>query len=152
LSAQEIHFFLSSGRVPGVKFVTRRIKLPRTGATRLCRRRDGVSLEGKDHFLPRKGAIAVTMKSKMDELSQKQSKKDRHRRKKMTWSEMSAGRKAGVLVMGTVQMILAAAAWRDLAKRPDEQVNGSKGVWVAIIAINWIGPIAYFVRGRREVT
>ena len=70
--------------------------------------------------------------------------------KHMKWSEMSAGQKAVVLVVGTVQLALAAAAWRDLATRPAEQVNGPKGLWTVIIAVNWIGPIAYFLRGRRE--
>ena len=70
-------------------------------------------------------------------------------KKKMTWNDMSTGRKVVVLVVGTVQFALAVTAWRDLAKRPAEQVNGPKGMWAAIIAVNWIGPIAYFVRGRR---
>jgi hypothetical protein len=54
-----------------------------------------------------------------------------------------------VIVAGVVQLSLATAAWVDLARRPAEQVNGSKGKWAAIIAINWIGPIAYFTRGRK---
>jgi hypothetical protein len=77
----------------------------------------------------------------------KQSKK---KSKKMTWSEMSSGQKAGVLVTGIVQMALATTAWRDLAKRPAERINGPKGLWAAIIAVNWVGPIAYFIKGRRE--
>lgn len=78
----------------------------------------------------------------------KQSKK-LQLKKKPTWNEMSAGRKLLVVVMGVAQTALAATAWRDLAKRPASQVNGKKGVWAAIIAVNWIGPIAYFVKGRR---
>ena len=70
--------------------------------------------------------------------------------KQLKWTEMSTGRKAVVLVIGTVQLALAAVAWRDLATRPADQVNGPKGMWTVIIAVNWIGPIAYFVKGRRE--
>ena len=77
----------------------------------------------------------------------KQSK----RNKKPTWSEMSPGRRVLVVVMGVVQMALAATAWRDLARRPASEVNGKKGVWAVIIAVNWIGPIAYFVKGRQAV-
>ena len=77
-------------------------------------------------------------------------KKSSRKNKKMTWNEMSPARKAGVIVMGTIQMALAAVAWRDLATRPAEKINGKKGVWAAIIAVNWIGPIAYFIKGRRD--
>jgi hypothetical protein len=81
----------------------------------------------------------------------KQSKKrlSKKKKKKLTWSEMSGGQKAGVLIVGIVQLGLAATAWRDLATRPAEKVNGPKRLWAAIIAVNWVGPIAYFIKGRR---
>jgi hypothetical protein len=48
-----------------------------------------------------------------------------------------------------VQVALAAAAWTDLARRPADRVNGRKPVWAAVIALNFIGPLLYFSRGRR---
>ena len=72
--------------------------------------------------------------------------------KQPKWSEFSPGRKVVVFLVGAVQLALAAAAWVDLAKRPAEQVNGPKKLWGALIAVNWIGPIAYFVKGRRQIT
>ncbi|RZU65858.1 phospholipase D-like protein [Microterricola gilva] len=69
---------------------------------------------------------------------------------KQRWEDMSTGRRAGAIVAGAVQIALAVAAWVDLAKRPAEQVNGPKGLWGVIIAINFIGPISYFVAGRRR--
>jgi hypothetical protein len=45
------------------------------------------------------------------------------------------------------------AALVDLARRPTEQVRGSKKAWaVAIMAINSMGavPLAYFTHGRRS--
>lgn len=65
------------------------------------------------------------------------------------WDDLSSRQKAAVLVLGIVQVSLAVAAWADLARRPTDQVNGPKPAWAAIIAINWIGPIVYFRRGRR---
>ncbi len=59
------------------------------------------------------------------------------------------GQQAAIVVAGCVQVSLAAAAWADLARRPAEEVVGSKGKWAAIIAINFVGPLAYFARGRR---
>ncbi|MET1043516.1 MAG: PLD nuclease N-terminal domain-containing protein [Microbacteriaceae bacterium] len=71
-------------------------------------------------------------------------------KKKMRWDEMSSSQQTGVLVTGSIQLALAATAWIDLAKRPSDQVNGPKALWAAIIAINFVGPIAWFIWGRRR--
>jgi hypothetical protein len=65
------------------------------------------------------------------------------------WSDFSTRQKVGSLVAASVQLALAATAWTDLARRPADQVNGPKGLWAVIIAVNFIGPLAYFVIGRR---
>jgi hypothetical protein len=69
---------------------------------------------------------------------------------KEKWSEMTPARRNVSLALGVVQALLAVSAWVDLARRDASEVNGSKGKWAAVIAINWIGPIAYFARGRRR--
>ena len=69
---------------------------------------------------------------------------------KQRWEDMSTGQRAGVIVTGAVQVALAVSAWVDLARRPAEEINGPKGLWGGIIAINFIGPIAYFLGGRRH--
>ena len=66
-----------------------------------------------------------------------------------TWSELSSRQKLALALLASTQLLLAACAWRDLAQRPAEDIRGSKRTWAAIIAINFIGPIAYFMRGRR---
>ncbi|TFC07041.1 hypothetical protein E3O42_01295 [Cryobacterium adonitolivorans] len=66
------------------------------------------------------------------------------------WSEMTGGQKFGVVAGGIVQLVLAGLAWSDLAHRPAKKVNGPKGVWAAVIAINYAGPIAYFIAGRKD--
>ena len=65
------------------------------------------------------------------------------------WQDLTAAQQTTVLVLGAVQLSLAATAWTDLATRPAEEVNGSKARWAAIIAINWFGPLAWFRWGRR---
>lgn len=67
-----------------------------------------------------------------------------------TWSELTSGQRTAVLVLGSVQLALAATAWSDLARRPAREVNGRKAVWAAVIAVNWIGPLAWFRWGRRR--
>ena len=65
------------------------------------------------------------------------------------WTDLDPRQRRWVLVAGTVQLSLAAAAWTDLARRPAAEVNGPKGLWAGVISVNFIGPLAYFLRGRR---
>ena len=68
---------------------------------------------------------------------------------KKRWDDLTDTQKTVLLTLISVQVSLAATAWADLASRPAAKVQGSKGKWAAIIAINFIGPILYFTRGRR---
>jgi hypothetical protein len=54
------------------------------------------------------------------------------------------------LVLASVQLSLAITAWTDLARRPAEEVNGSRKAWAAVIAVNFVGPVLYFWRGRKR--
>lgn len=65
------------------------------------------------------------------------------------WAESTPVQRAVVAVLATVQVVLAATAWTDLARRSRDEVNGRKGVWAAIIAVNFVGPLSYFRWGRR---
>jgi hypothetical protein len=38
----------------------------------------------------------------------------------------------------------------DLRRRPPDQVNGPKPLWVAISLVNFVGPLAYFAFGRKR--
>lgn len=66
------------------------------------------------------------------------------------WRDLSGRQKSALSVSAVVQLGLAAAAWTDLARRPPAQVRGSKWRWAALIAVNYVGPIAYFRWGRRH--
>ncbi|MDT0167328.1 hypothetical protein Q9R32_17380 [Actinotalea sp. AC32] len=63
------------------------------------------------------------------------------------WDDLTDRQKTGVLVAASVQLALAATAWTDLWFRPAAQVRGSKPVWAAVIAVNWVGPVLYLWRG-----
>ena len=65
------------------------------------------------------------------------------------WNDLTERQQTAVLVLGSIQLSLAATAWADLATRPASAVNGSKVRWALIIAINFFGPLAYFRWGRR---
>ena len=77
-------------------------------------------------------------------------KRSRTRGARGKWSELSPRQQTAVLVLGSIQLSLAATAWVDLARRPAAQVNGRKVIWALVIAINWIGPLSYFRWGHRR--
>jgi hypothetical protein len=65
------------------------------------------------------------------------------------WDELTPRQRIAVVVLGVVQLSLAAYAWADLARRPAARVRGSKSLWGWVIAVNWVGPVSYLVWGRR---
>jgi hypothetical protein len=66
------------------------------------------------------------------------------------WSDLSSRQQTGMLIAASVHFALAATAWTDLARRPAEAVNGPKAMWAVLIAVNFIGPLSYFVFGRKR--
>jgi hypothetical protein len=68
--------------------------------------------------------------------------------KKKEWSEMTVIQKVGVVLLGTLQVTLLAAALWDIRNRPEEEIRGNKWVWTAVVFVNFVGPIAYFMLGR----
>ncbi|MDR6415765.1 hypothetical protein [Pseudarthrobacter sulfonivorans] len=69
---------------------------------------------------------------------------------KKTWKEMSPAARASFVVIGIVQVSLMIAAQRDISRRPAEQINGPKAAWRMASMINFIGPMGYFVLGRKR--
>jgi hypothetical protein len=72
---------------------------------------------------------------------------------KKKWMDLSPRTRRLFVITGTFEGILKIAALIDLARRPADEVRGSKLRWaVAIALINSFGivPIAYFVRGRQS--
>ena len=66
------------------------------------------------------------------------------------WSELSSGQRRGIMLSGTVQVALLIAALADIWRRPEEEIRGDKRLWAAVSFVNFIGPISYFVFGRRR--
>lgn len=77
-------------------------------------------------------------------------KTNRPARKKKTWKEMSTSSKVGTVLVGMVQMSLLVAAQRDISRRPAAQINGPKAAWRAASFINFVGPMGYFIFGRKR--
>jgi hypothetical protein len=68
------------------------------------------------------------------------------------WADLTPRQQTAVLVAASVQLSLAATAWADLATRAADEVNGSRLRWAAVIAVNFVGPLAWFRWGRAPRT
>jgi hypothetical protein len=64
------------------------------------------------------------------------------------WQDLSPQQRAGTILMTVLQLALLVAAQADIARRPEEQMRGTKKMWRLISFINYFGPIAYFLFGR----
>jgi hypothetical protein len=68
------------------------------------------------------------------------------------WSDLSDRSRRLIIAAATTEAILKTAVLIDLKRRPASQIRGSKGTWtVAAVLVNsaGLGPLAYFVFGRR---
>ena len=66
------------------------------------------------------------------------------------WSELSTGQRRGIMLSGTVQIALLIAALADIWRRPEEEIRGDKRLWMALSFVNFVGPISYFIFGRKR--
>jgi len=73
----------------------------------------------------------------------------KQKKTKKKWSDLSHGQQVATGLSSIVQVGLLVAALWDIHHRPAEQVKGSKAAWTAASFINFAGPIAYFLFGRK---
>jgi hypothetical protein len=66
------------------------------------------------------------------------------------WSELSDRNRRLITILGVIEGVLLVATLVDIRRRPADQIKGSKRMWTAIAFVNILGPIAYFVFGRRR--
>jgi hypothetical protein len=62
-----------------------------------------------------------------------------------------APRRAGAVRLAPIligHVIITAFTWRDLRRRSDAQVHGSKRIWRVASALNTLGSLAYWLFGR----
>lgn len=72
------------------------------------------------------------------------------RKAKKQWKQLSQPQKNAVVAGAVVQLTLLAAAQIDIAKRPAEDIRGSKWLWRVVTLVNFVGPLAYFLIGRKK--
>jgi hypothetical protein len=70
---------------------------------------------------------------------------------KKNWKSLSKTKRIAILIGISVQLSLLATAQLDITRRSAAEINGSKLLWRAIVLINFVGPLAYFMVGRKQL-
>lgn len=69
---------------------------------------------------------------------------------KKEWNDLSSTQKWGIVLGGTVQIGLILGALFDVYRRPKEQIRSKKLWWTLAAFVNFVGPISYFLFGRKR--
>ena len=67
----------------------------------------------------------------------------------MRWADLSRNQQMAVVAGLVSELVLTAAAVRDLRRRPPAAVRGPKRLWFVAFVVQPLGPLAYFSLGRR---
>jgi hypothetical protein len=70
--------------------------------------------------------------------------------RKVQWSDLTAGQRRGIVLAGMIQFALLIAALLDIRRRPADEIHGGKLLWTALAFVNFVGPLAYFLFGRKR--
>ena len=66
------------------------------------------------------------------------------------WSELTTGQRMAGTFGAVLQLTLLVTALWDLWHRPADEINGDRRLWTAVSFVNFVGPIAYFLFGRKR--
>jgi hypothetical protein len=70
--------------------------------------------------------------------------------KTKNWRDFTPTQQKAIVAGGAAQLVLLGAALLDLRRRSSNELRGGKRLWVPAVFINFIGPIAYFLFGRKR--
>ncbi|NLT25729.1 MAG: hypothetical protein GXX90_03590 [Microbacteriaceae bacterium] len=71
-------------------------------------------------------------------------------KRKSSWDELTQEQQGGIILLGAAQIGLMLFAQGALLGRPKELVRGPKWLWFLGNLVNFVGPIAYLVLGKRR--
>jgi hypothetical protein len=66
------------------------------------------------------------------------------------YERLSPAARRALLALVGLEIVLIAAAERDIQRRPADKIRGPKLLWRALATQNIIGPAAYLILGRRR--
>ncbi len=69
--------------------------------------------------------------------------------KNKKWGDLSSTERTVVVAMSITQIVLLLAALTDIVRRPAAAIRGPRWLWFLVSFVNFVGPITYFVAGRK---
>lgn len=69
--------------------------------------------------------------------------------RRQRWRDLTYTRRVAIVVGSLLQVALMATALWDIHHRSPDEIHGSKRMWTAAAFINFVGPIAYLILGRK---
>lgn len=72
------------------------------------------------------------------------------RKNTLEWSDLDKQAQAVIIGLGVYEVIEKLVTWHFIYHTPKERTRGSKWMWIALSFFNFVGPAAYFLRGRRQ--
>jgi len=70
-------------------------------------------------------------------------------KKKKKWADFTPIQKVFAFITGFIQIGLLVSALWDIYHRPSDEFRGGKWLWTGVVFINFVGPISYFLFGRK---
>lgn len=65
------------------------------------------------------------------------------------WSDFTSRQQSAIQLGAFLQITLLVAALWDMWRRPADEIRGDRRLWTVISLLNFVGPIAYFLFGRK---
>jgi hypothetical protein len=66
------------------------------------------------------------------------------------WGDLTTGQRTAIQIGAAVQFSLLFAALWDMWRRPAEEIRGDRRWWTLASFVNFVGPLAYFLFGRKR--
>jgi len=66
------------------------------------------------------------------------------------WKDLNPNQEWLMTFVGVIDILLLAAALFDLNRRSPQEIRGNKTIWTLAVFVDFIGPGAYFLFGRRR--
>jgi hypothetical protein len=66
------------------------------------------------------------------------------------WQDLTPAQRKALTAGAGMQLVLLGAALLDIRRRSSAELRGGKRLWVPAIFVNFIGPVAYFLFGRKR--
>lgn len=66
------------------------------------------------------------------------------------WANLSDGQRRLLIAAAAAEVTLKVVALIDIQRRPASEIRGPKALWRAAMAVNLLGPVSYFVVGRKR--